>query len=224
MRANTLCLLVMIGALLQSAGSSTAGTLPTDSNALPGWQGTELFTGTAGSFSLVANVEYAVYGPGVFVSSFPAFVDPSGGADYVYAYEILNSNAGNVRVLELSVGLIPGAIPSGSTNIGDLALAGGLVPDQSHFVPLSDPKQSANWDYNSSLLPGLNSDILFFTSPFGPHFQDSTVQGGKGTISQSNPSAVLPSPTPEPASFTLAAIFGACVLALRFARRRSVGR
>jgi hypothetical protein len=146
-------------------------------------------------------------------------VDPSGGSDYVYAYEIFNGvSGGNAIDLNLSVGLALGGIPNGSTNITNDpgTPAGGLAPNVSTFVPGSDPEQSAIWSYNNGLAVGANSDILIFTSPFAPQFIQSSMQGGHATTA----SALLPSPIPEPASASLllAASAGFMVFK-RFAKR-----
>ena len=204
------------------AGIANAGLLTADPNALPGFQGTSTFIGTSGAFTLHADVDYAVYAPGAFDTSaalgFPAAADPSGGTEFVYAYQIFNDGpAGSTIALNLSVALLPGAIPAGSHRIGDApgTPAGGVPPDSALFIPGTDPEHNAKWSYNSGLPLGSNSDILLFTSPRGPTFVTSGMQGGHTTIA----AASLPSPIPEPATAILAVLAAVCLLAIRRAAR-----
>jgi hypothetical protein len=210
--------------LVLLTGVAAAGPLPLDPNGMGApWQGTASFSGTTGANTLNAQVDYAVYAPGQFGTSAalgapghtPA--DPSGGADYVYAYEIFNGvPAGTVIDLNLSVGLASGAIPNGSTNITNDpgTPAGGVAPSLSQFIPGSDPEQAAKWSYTTGLAVGAHSDILIFTSPFPPQFFLSSMQGGHATIA----SSPLPSPTPEPATATLSIIGVVCLLVARHLR------
>lgn len=197
-----------------------AGPLPTDPNALPSWQGSTLFSDSNGGFNLVVNVEYAVYAPGQFSASaalgLPA--DPSGGVDYVYAYQALNdANLSTTNLINLSVGLTPGAIPTGSTNIAFVP-GFGLNPNVDQFVPAGDPKTSARYTWASPLLnPGLNSTVVFFTSPYGPHLVLSSITGGHATLD----STALPSPVPEPSVFVLAATAAACLFGVKLSRKNS---
>jgi len=146
----------------------------------------------------------------------PGAVDPSGGTDYVYAYEVFNQAVvppvpnpdklgGDSLVTNLSVALVSGAIPAGSTRVGNYSFAPelGVIPGLSRFVPLGDPKTQANWVFgNPTLSAGLHSDILFFTSPYAPRYIVSSIIGGNATSA----SAILPTPIPEPATLSLAAL------------------
>src|SRR5262245_8466311 len=98
------------GVVLASlASTAVAGALTSDPNAIPGWQGSIVMTGTNGSALLKTNVDYAVYAPGQFGTSVAMGynahtpLDPSSGTQYVYAYEIFNNAGGNVAVTTLSV-------------------------------------------------------------------------------------------------------------------------
>jgi hypothetical protein len=197
-----------------SASSAWAGPLTSDGAALPAWKGTKLFSASSGGFNLNVNVDYAVYAPGQFSLSaalgFPT--DPSGGADYVYAYQPLNNApAGTTNLINLSVGLNPGANPA---NVGHLAGL-GQVSNVDQFIPVGTPKTSARWVWTSPLLnPGSNSTVLYFTSPLGPQFLLSSITGGHATLA----SAALPSPVPEPSTFLLAAIAVACLFGVKLSR------
>lgn len=210
-------------ALLTLSAAAVAGPLPVDPNAIPGWQGSANFLGVNGAFTLSAAVEFAVYAPGQFPTSAllgnPGAIDPSLGTEYVYAYEVFNQ--GNAVMISLSVGIQPGGIPNGSTNVTHDPVSPelGLAPDISQFIPAGDPKTSAKWSYTTSLLlPGLHSDILLFTSPFGPHMNLSSMVGGHATLA----SSALPSPlpVPEPATLALSLVAATCLVATQLIRRR----
>jgi hypothetical protein len=217
MEMNLSRLLPTVLALLLIASPALAGPLPTDTNAIAGWQGSTLFSDSNGGFNLVVDIEYAVYAPGQFGSSaalgLPA--DPSGGADFVYAYQALNNvNLSTTNLINLSVGLTPGTIPNGSTNIGFVP-GFGLNPNVDQFIPAGDPKTSARWTWAVPLLnPGINSTVVYFTSPYGPGLLLSSITGGHATLD----STALPSPVPEPSTLLLAAIAAACLFGVKLSR------
>jgi hypothetical protein len=195
-------------------GPASAGTLATDPASILGWQGTRSFSASAATVVLSADVDYAVYAPGDFSGSAalgnPA--DPSGGLHYVYAYQAFNNvEGGNRPVSQFSVGFLDLA-PEGDgnddaefpENIG--FVDGFSSPDLdpvSSFSPDSNPqtiKEAAGWGFqNGGLQPaGDNSDILIYTSPFGPEWDRASILGGG--LSNFQP---LPSPVPEPTTFVL---------------------
>ncbi|REK17184.1 MAG: PEP-CTERM sorting domain-containing protein [Planctomycetota bacterium] len=195
------------GYYVATASYVGAGTLPVDPNALPGFQGTANFNGTVGTAILDANVEFAVYEPGNFALTFPALDDPSGGTEYVYAYQVYNNGVtANTRVQELSIFLEPNLNPVTAT--GDTP-DGGLLPNLVQ-IPIGGTGQSnVKWTWLSPLFNvGLFSEIVLFTSPLEPHYVLSSVKGGSTTIA----SNALPSPVPEPS--TLALVLTAAVACL----------
>jgi hypothetical protein len=198
-------------------GPAVAGPLPTDPNAMPGFQGQQFFSSTANGFTMTATVEFAVYAPGMVETSAalgnPGFaMDPSLGANWVYAYEVFNTSpaTGGAVITASTVGLNIGPIP-GSASISNYALAGGVAPTLSHFAGTT----SATWSFGP-LNIGANSDILFFTMPYSPTYRPGGVQGGHGTIASES----LPSPTPEPATISLLASALLLIGGHRFLRRR----
>jgi len=212
---------VCVGALLMYATAAQAGPLPSDPNALGGFsQGTTAFIGTNGPLTIKSNVEFAVYAPGKFDLSFGAGADPSGGSQYVYAYEVFNTGVGGLdRAISLfTVALQPTAL---AQNIEFLPHAFGFFgqdPVSSSFGG-GPPPTSARWDYSTATVPiGGNTQILLFTSPKGPTLQSAGVQGGG--VPSSN---VLPSPIPEPASWTLLVIGSVALAYRRVVARRRVG-
>ncbi len=207
--------------LLATSRVASAGLLPGDANAMASWQGTQLLTRTVGSSVVKAEVDYAVYAPGQFGASsdlgFPAGLDPSGGADYVYAYEVYNDPTATISLIQFSVGITKFDVPTNSTNIGHdpATIDLGMAPDIWHFNPTTGDPTSALWFFTSTTLaPGSHSDIVFFTSPFGPTMHSSSVLGSFTAT------ANLPSPVPEPGTITLSTIAVVCVLAASCLRRR----
>ena len=221
---------------LLTAALAQGGILDGDLNALPGWNGTTLLSGIDpidGSYKVAADVDYAVYAPGQFNLTFGAGSDPSGGTEYVYAYQMHNRSAGESSAIEsLEVGLDgdsgrpghfvepltdPSPLPLGYVSFLDDVLYGdfGLDPDFSRAVPPSGPPSptSMRWDFEqgqqATLLPGMSSDILLFTSPAEPEWDSATIDGGFVA------SGDLPSPSPEPATMGLLAIGAAALLKRR---------
>ncbi|MEX0677064.1 MAG: PEP-CTERM sorting domain-containing protein [Pirellulales bacterium] len=214
------------------AGAANGGALLTDGNA--SIQGSKLFSGgNVLNQTLIASVEYAVYAPGDFGTSvalgLPALADPSGGAEYVYAYEIFNDVGGQLRVAALSIALNPGVITNIATNVSHApgTPEAGLAPNAWTFIPIAvDPPSNVKWSYTVSpnlLTVGLHSDILLFTSPFGPTFLNASMTGGSASSAPKagDPAVLLPSPIPEPSTLVLSAL-AAGLLAAGYLRRRKV--
>jgi hypothetical protein len=200
------------------AGAASAGLLLDDPRGLIGWKGTVRFEAPS---NLFVDVEYNVYAPGPdFETScdelFGAGEDPSNGKQYVYAYQILNNvnpNPDPVKdyVTSFSVGLPDG--DEQPANIGSVAVTGGTNPALKYFSPAAPAVPStATWKFIPSMkYPGF-SNILIYTSPYGPELDNATV-GGYSFDTHS-----MPSPTPEPATLALMAGGLAAVWTLR--RRR----
>ncbi len=213
--------------MVAACGAVRADLLPTDPNAMALWQGTQLFTKTQtipgiGTFTAKAEIDFAVYAPGQFDLSaalgLPAALDPSNGTEYVYAYEVHNDPTANVPLAQFSVGITKYNVPTNSDHIGQdpSTTDGGQPPDTQRFNPVPGDPTSALWFFTSTnLIPGSSSDILFFTSPYGPTMHTSSVLGSVTAT------ANLPSPAPEPGTIALAGIGFVCLLAARRFRRRS---
>src|SRR4029079_7940343 len=141
--------------------------------------------------------------------------DPSFDANYVYAYEGSNSTA---PFLFLSVSTVAGAIPLayvGSNQVDDWTSTNGGQAPSTEIFNAGATVVNARWSFNPLLATGTGfSNILYFTSPFGPQNNNASISGGGTQIN----STTLPSPVPEPASMTLAAI--AMVFLLAVGRRR----
>jgi len=207
-------------------GTSMAGPLPTDPAAISGWQGTSVFSGKngLGTINLKASVEFAVYAPGDFKNSaaldtppinLPGYSD----TEFVYAYEIFGDPTSDSVVTSYSVNLIPGTVTLASTNVGNYSFDPefGLAPVLNQFIHGGGVTTNARWTFGSPwVAQGAHSDILFFTSPFGPTFRPSSMTGSNST----GASAAVPSPVPEPGTAILAAVAVVCIAASRFLRRR----
>ncbi len=213
---------------LACCSAAIADTLPTDPHALAAWQGTEPFVETAFGFTLSASVDYAVYAPGQFQQTFGTTA-LSDSSDYVYAYQIYNG-PGQIAVQAFTVGLADfGTHPQDKqvANIGyvpNLSDSSSVAPPAGSysFQPGTVPETSALWNFSPlNNLPALgNSDVLFFTSPYPPELDSSTIQSSLPIIQES-----LPSPVPEPATGILLAIAATFFLAVRIycARTRAIG-
>jgi len=199
------CGLAML--IVAGAGPATRGApLVSDPNAIPTWRGTRAFSASSGGASLQVDIEYAVYAPGAYGAS---GTDPSGGSDYVYAYQVFNDQGGTSPLSSTTVGLVPG---SGATNIGSDSTSGtpgGTAPATSAFS--GSPPSSAGYYFWANTIdpPAEFSEVLLFTSPNGPRWVSAAVVDSG--LADSQP---LPSPIPEPVTLALLAA-GAGLICLR---------
>jgi hypothetical protein len=207
---------VVMSVSLLVAAQSFGGILATDSNGIPGWQGTKTFNAIFMGYSMwSADVEYCVYAPGQFDETFG--VEPNAG-HYVYAYQI--TDVQDIMYPSSYVNLFTlGFSDKGQyddieqvANIGWLTYTTGEVaPTASEFnPPLPDVPGSAVWTFGQSgsdpVRIGDQSTILYYSSPFEPEWDSSTVAGAGGYYSTLD----MPSPqgTPEPTMLVLLAFGG----------------
>jgi hypothetical protein len=216
-------------------GSAQAGFLANDSDAMSGWRGdlamygtkTRTLGGVLHTFTLSATIDYAVYAPGSFDLSFPN-ADPSGNTDYVYAYQFVDSSASTEPVVSLSVGFGGDAHVATEGQVAD-PLTGGQASETPKLT--GSPPTSATWSYLSATVsPGHDSDILFYTSPYGPQWGHGSLLATNALSVNSAPNGVtlgpgnaLPTPTPEPAAVVLLATAAALFALRRVVRRRRHG-
>lgn len=140
-------------------------------------------------------------------------MDPSKDTQYVYAYQLKDTSSSGYYISNLSVGLDPNASPANIEEITDPNPSVSTVT--STPTPFGTNPTSAYWSYNGTtkLPSGSESNILIFTSPYGPEWANGTINGYHTTLSLNNG---LPSPnslyetSPEPA--TLLSLVIACGL------------
>jgi hypothetical protein len=209
---------LLVGAVGQAA---RAGVLPTDPAALPFSQGSVVINGQdfSAKNTFKALVEYAVYDIGDFSTSaalgFP--VDPSGGTQYIYAYQLQNTGVDEALSL-FSVNLVTGAVANNASIVGFLA-GPNLNPINSAFNPptVGMPKTNVRWTFSTGAFSiGQTSDVLYFASPNPYQWRIASITGMNATAG----SGLVPSPVPEPATCALAATGAMCLLAVRHWRRR----
>jgi hypothetical protein len=214
-RTGAISVAAALGVLLVAGTGTAYGnavvTLQSDPNGMPAWQGVQQFRSLMNVLSV--DVEYCVYQPGSFDDSFG--LDPSGGTEYVYAYQIFNDLVPHPTTMNPPM---QGSLSHFSIHLmnneeaADIGFVAGpnVDPSNSAFT-----QNTAGWDFVN---PALNymqvSDVLYFTSPFSPEWDDGAV-GGAGLGDQQD----MPSPTPEPTTLMVlgiaAVFFGA--------RRRKAG-
>jgi hypothetical protein len=202
-----------------------AGFLLTDPNPGIVTRGDTAFDTTISTLSMHGAVDYAVYLPGSFNGTYGLGADPSNGTQFVYAYQLFNLGSASDRTVgALSVGLDNGPPVFSIETLPHAFGNFGLDPfiTNTRFEPPGGPFSSARWAYSPgppNNIPELNSleasQILLYTSPFGPQFTSATVSGGglSKTVAQS-----LPSPVPEPATGLIILIVGLAALTARATR------
>lgn len=234
---------IAIVVLLVATGVAHAGLLMDDLNAYDDgsttWQGrVEFRTSMFGFFFWGADVEYAVYAPASyagdsFAESWPGVTDPSNGQDFIYAYQIFNDldpypsippdmTAANHDVMTLSV-ILRGQTQAAnnsfiaSTGYDNITNANSKPP-----TSLTLGADAVMWDYSDGQTgEQVNyqdiSDVLFFTSPFGPKMDNATL-----ATDVPNSAMQLPSPLPEPATLVLLAVGAAAILSKCRRPRRGI--
>lgn len=189
------------GVVLGLISAASGGTIATDINGMAGYQGTETYSYGFGATTLwTTSVDFSVYEPGQFELSYPAASIPAG--HYVYAYQVDDIIAGAygssyAYVTRFSVGLTGEDSEVGI--IASISTSGDVTPSNSSFAPATPPHDTAGWDFNPRVNAGETSEVLYFTSPYEPEWDNSTVSG------YLSDTQTVPSPTPEPATIGLLA-------------------
>jgi hypothetical protein len=176
------------------------------------WQNSEVVQG--GGFvstGFEVTVEYAVFAPGSDFGDFLAAADPTGGTEWVYAFQVRldgdNFGAGQESLL---TGFDLGAAVN---LIGSVAGTGDEATSAAFFNATS-----AQWDWPASTLTvGETSDVLYYTSPFAPKRDMVTVKAGFFADAGQSSTDGFASPVPEPVSILLIGTAGMLFLV----RRRS---
>ena len=206
--AGLTAILVLIAAQGALAGLATDTNAFVDGDAFQ-WHGGVSFQNTPVFPQLDVLVEYAVYERDQFDISYPTnTLAAATGTQYVYAYQIFNDldphagwpvHTGNEDYVQpFSVGLNDG--DEDAANAGYVAGTGTVAPLSSNLT-----SASAAWTFfvfrgaGSRILYGDYSTVLYYTSPFAPEWDHSTVQGTNAVTLYDS----LPSPLPEPSTLLL---------------------
>lgn len=226
---------VLAIALLSLPTDATGGLISGDSNALNGWHGTLQWTGTSNPEYpplkyLYANIDYAVYAPGEFVKTFTGWTDPSGGTQYVYAYQLFNDAhtppSDDAAIKTFTVGIHSGEQIAGVYygTIDDTGTATDKTPTS--WVWSGTPTAASIVGTFSSpstrITVGSRSVFLYFTSAYGPTWDHTNMIGYPYACTDQSNQFYLPAPVPEPGMLSILAVAGvAYVLSHRWRRRVS---
>lgn len=191
-------------AVLLAFGQSASAALWQDPAAIPSFRGSTPFSAEG---KLDGFVDYAVYAPGDYDGSLTFSNDL-----YVYAYQVSNNSSSTVGIDYFSVGLSPDVqVPNVAHDpTMGYAIPGGSNPSMHFKLP-----ESVIYIYlTDNIGPNERSMTLLFTSNYGPEMAYGYASGGLagGAIMK------LPSPVPEPATFSL---IGAGILPAFRRRRKS---
>lgn len=177
------------------------------SQAMSGWASSLALSG--GGVPTVS-VEYAVFAPGTFNAAFGSG-DPSGGLQYVYAYQLLVDATSPVPTSKFTVGLDPGASASGIGELNDSGATGIGVAASSYNITTGPTDNSAVWNYNPRIAANGKSKLLLFASPYEPKWLTCTVKGS----AYAETGYYVPSPMPEPGTLLSLIVAGIALIFVR---------
>jgi|GEM_PF-1381274 len=232
---------LFLGLCSSAALAGPTDSLPTNPDAIPGWQGSVSFYDAAAGRVLSGTVDYAVFLASDF--NYPGYVptDP-----VVYAYQIFVDGAtvgSDISHLSVSLEGFLGQqdIASGISAIPSTILGalGGAIPSNYSLDPINDPLpgdhlyDSANWNFTPVIGSNYYSGILLFSSPFLPTWggwgvDDSGLSDGYNRTNHLGSLNLQKVPTPgsdmipEPATVTLvclAGLFALPTMVRRFRRK-----
>jgi hypothetical protein len=208
--------------LIFAASGAQAGIVATAPGALV--SGTANHFEAPGGFSFLPGVDvdadYAVFAPGDFQTFLNdnaiVALDPSGGASFVYVYQLFNVAAPPGAGTELfTVGVdaldpLDGAAPTFISLLGSVDPATTAFNGGTNSGPTSGVDGSVVWDFDAALGVGQSSALLVYTSPRSFQFDTSTA-----TASLSSGGSEVPSPLPEPHTLVVLAMAGLGAMARR---------
>jgi hypothetical protein len=180
------------------------------------WHGSVSIMGAAFGDTVIADVDWAAFGPGKFQlylnSQGIAQADPSAPGEVIYVYQITSVSSANPGIDTLTVGLDPA---DGRGSVSAASFIPTAAATEKSPASGGDNNTSMAWFFNGSELQvGDSSSLLVFTSPFAPEFDFLQLNSG---LAGPVVSPLVASPSdrifqfdiPEP-SAALLALFG-CV-------------
>jgi len=205
----TLLGLFLLAVVLPSMPVRADIMLQTDNNAVLHGYNDFYKSNSDGTKIIAGHIDYAVYAPAQFSQSF-SNADSSTLSNFVYAYQIFSSSSSSDYIKTLSVGL---AGDEQTVFTGWLGGTSGVAPSANNFS--GTPRTSDVWNFNTTRIThDTNSEILYFTSPFGPDPLEYRATLAAGTVA-ANWTGTLPNPAPEPATLSVLALSGGLFLLVR---------
>lgn len=181
------------------------------------WHGSAAIAGAAFGDAVVAEVDWAAFGPGGFQnylnSQAIAQVDPSGLGEIAYVYQITSVTAAVPGIDTLSVGL--DAVDGRGTVLAPAFVPTGAATEKSPTGG-GDNSTSMAWFFNGAELHvGDTSSLLVYTSEYAPEWGFLQVNSG---LAGPFPSPLVASPSgrlggdiPEPSCVVLV-LLGSTIL------------
>jgi hypothetical protein len=225
------CMLCIAGIVLLAlmGPTATAGTLLTIPGACSGYQG-----GVYGVAGYIAEFDYTSYTAdlnfAVFKDSVPT-LGLSFPGRYIYTYQLFNWDSSNDSITTFDLGLYATEISRDGINRANVYGPDGTMPSDYVAGSVSDPTptdptsrswstisvtdNSLHWNFDTfstSVMPGEQSDILYFVSPYSPYLSNASFSAA-AAVNMEN------IPVPEPATGMMA-IFGGIGLILAVGVRR----
>jgi hypothetical protein len=193
-------------------------------NALPGTSGSVPLLDTNMGNLHYGDVEFAVFNAATWSVLFPLQDTPSGGVaanEAVYAFQVFDNGAKPNGITQFSAGLSD-ILPFGDLTFdnelvttGDSDYIAGTGQDPNQVSPIGS---SVPWKFvgAGAAINSEASSILFYTSPFGPTWDNGSTTTGAGASRIPAPEVGVPVPEgfiPEPSAFALASL-ALCGLAI----------
>jgi hypothetical protein len=172
------------------------------------------------------DVEYAVFNAANFQLAFPGAETSNGGVaagEAVYAFQVIDNGAKTAGITQFSAGLsdlpIYGDLTSDDEMVGDgdSSYVAGTGQDPNDVSPIGS---SVPWKFlGASSINSEASSVLFYTSPFGPTWDNGSTTSGSGQSRIPAPEVGVPVPefVPEPSTCALVSL---AILGLAGVRRR----
>jgi hypothetical protein len=154
------------------------------------------------------DVEYAVFSAPNFQIAFPGSDTPNGGVtagEVVYAYQVIDNGAKMQGITQFSAGISDLGPPANPLQYGDgidddeLVVTGdssfvvgtGVAPNQVSPIGSAVP-----WKFlGASAIKNSTSAVLFYTSPYGPRWDNGSTTSGAGQSRIPGPEVGVPEPS-----------------------------